>query len=445
MRVALITLGCPKNLVDAELMLGLLHAAGHELVGEIEGADVAVVNTCAFISSAIEESSEVIDECVGLKRRGLLSRIVVAGCLPERFRESTFASFPDVDAVVGCCARVRLASVLERVARGDRVTLLDRAPEEESAGAPRILATPPHLAYVKISEGCDNHCAYCTIPSIRGPLRSRRREEIRDEVRRLVEGGVREISLIAQDTTAYGTDIASRSGLVELLEDLSATGVPWIRLLYAHPAHVSDELLRAMAGLPNVVPYLDVPVQHVCDRILAEMGRGQTGAAVVRLLERVRATIPGVTVRSSVMVGFPGETEKEFAELLGFARSGMVDYLGVFEFSPERGTRAAELPGLVPEDVASRRAGLLVSAMEEMAAARGRGALGTTPVVLVDDETGGRTAGQAWEIDGRVLWTAGGRPGPRPGSFRPVRIVGASGFDLVAEPLPDPGDPGETA
>jgi ribosomal protein S12 methylthiotransferase len=439
MRIALITLGCPKNLVDAEVMLGLLDEAGHTLVDDPRGADLAVVNTCSFISSAVEESKTVVEECVALKRDGLLGGVLVAGCLPQRYGDDTFDVLPGVDGVVGCSAFDRIVEAAEALAAARRIAIVEEPVRVYDHLTPRVLATPSHLAYVKISEGCDNRCHYCTIPSIRGTLRSRDADSIVEEARALLDVGVRELNLIAQDTTAYGTDIASHSLLPSLIARLSGLGVPWIRLLYTHPARVTDELLSTMATEAGIVPYLDVPIQHVSDGLLAAMGRGIDGAGIRSLLERARGGVPGLTVRSSVMVGFPGEGEEEFEELLSFVEEGHIDHLGVFEFSPEPGTPAAGMRPEVPREVASARAKLLVETMEELAAARGRRLLGTSATVLVDvagEEARGRTAGQAWEMDGHV--TIEGPPAAllNPGEFAEVTFTGASGFDLVARALP---------
>jgi ribosomal protein S12 methylthiotransferase len=437
MKVALITLGCPKNLVDAEVMLGLLDRAGHSLVGDPAGADVVIVNTCAFIASAVSEARETVGRCLDLKRRGLVHRVVVAGCLPQRYGARTAELLDGVDGVVGCSCFLEIADVIAEAAAGRAPVRVSEHRALYDHESPRVLGTPRHLAYVKIAEGCDNRCAYCTVPSLRGPLRSRRPDSIVAETEALLELGVSEVNLIAQDTTAYGTDLASRVRLPELLERLSRTGAPWIRVLYAHPAHVTDELLGAMGGLRGVVPYLDLPIQHVSDRILGSMGRGTDGESVRSVIERLRRAVPGVTVRSSVMVGYPGETEEEFRELLSFVAEGSVDALGVFEFSPEPGTRAAALGPRVGRRRTAERARAIMEAMAGAAAARGAAAVGRVETVLVDEDgpsAVGRTAGQAWEIDGRFL-LEGGAGAAGPGSFLRARVTAASGYDLVGVAL----------
>jgi ribosomal protein S12 methylthiotransferase len=435
MKIALITLGCPKNLVDAEVMMGLLCDSGHELVGDLDEADVAIVNTCSFIASAFDESKAVIERCMELRVSGTLSAVVVAGCLPQRYGEATLEIFPHVDGVVGCSAFHEMPEILSLVELGERPLRVREPVFLYDHLSPRILGTPAHLAYIKIAEGCDNRCAYCTIPSIRGAQRSREPQSILEEARDLADLGVRELNLIAQDTTAYGTDIASSIGLPELLSSLGSCGAPWVRVLYTHPEHVTDELLGVMREEPCVVPYIDVPVQHVSGRILRSMGRAGAGQDVREILERIREGIPGVTIRSSVMVGFPGETDSDFEELVGFVRAGYVDYLGIFEFSPEPGTPAAGFRDQVDAAAAGIRARQLVKEMRSLASARGADAIGTDVVVLVDTPSSGRTSGQAWELDGGVLFEQQERCLMAPGDFWAARVTGTRGFDLVASPL----------
>ncbi|MFH1502505.1 MAG: 30S ribosomal protein S12 methylthiotransferase RimO [Candidatus Eisenbacteria bacterium] len=436
MKVALITLGCPKNLVDAEVMMGLLDEEGHELTGEVLDADVAVVNTCSFIAAAVEESRGVIEDCLTLKRQGTLGAVVVAGCLPQRYGEDTLRMFPDVDAVVGCSAFEEIAGALATLSRPGADVIVREPSSIYDHRSPRILGTPSHLAYVKIAEGCDNRCAYCTIPRIRGPLRSRDPDSVLAEAGELASMGVVELNVIAQDTTAYGTDIAPTTSLVELLRRLARVGVPWLRLLYTHPAHVTDELLSVLSDEVTLVPYLDVPIQHIADGVLHAMGRLSDGAQIRALLERARATVPGLTIRSSVMLGFPGETEADFEELLEFVLAGYVDHLGVFEFSPEPGTRAADLPGQIDREATSRRATAVHSAALRLSRARGERLLGSELEVLCDAPGAGRTAGQAWEMDGVVRWDPRALCAPPPGAFARVLVTSADGFDLEAVPLP---------
>lgn len=434
MKVAFITLGCPKNLVDAEVMLALVDGAGHTLVPDVEGADVAVVNTCSFIAAALEESAAVVEGCLALKQSGALRAVVVAGCMPERLGPGLGRLGSRVDAVVGCSALDRLPEALDAVREGRPFAALAEKAFLYDHRTPRIMGTPSHLAYVKIAEGCDNRCAYCTIPSIRGPLHSRPADSIVAEVEDLARSGVLEVNLIAEDTAAYGTDLASSEGLPALLRRLGSTGVPWIRLLYAHPVHVTEELLSVIAGEERVVAYIDVPIQHVSDRILRAMRRRINGRGVRSILRRIREVVPGASIRSTAMVGFPGETEQEFEELLALVAGGAIDYLGIFEFSPEAGTPAYDLAGRVPREVASERARVLTQTMEQLSAANARRRVGELTTVLVDSERSARTAGQAWESDGAVIWDDGAGSRPAPGAFVRARITGGTGFDLSAVP-----------
>jgi len=432
MRIAFITLGCPKNLVDSEIMLGALEDAGHSFVAEPAQADVAVVNTCAFIAAATEESRGVIEQLIELKRSGGLRYVVVAGCLPQRYGGTTLDVFPDVDAVVGCHSPEDIADVVEAIRPGHPVYRVTTTAGGGAHVQRRILGTPSHLAYLRISEGCDNRCTYCTIPSIRGPLRSRDPEVIVAEARDLAALGVREINIIAQDTAAYGTDIASSVRLPELLDMLSEVGVPWLRVLYAHPAHVTDELVATIAGNDRVVRYLDLPIQHISDTILRAMGRRVTSARIESLLRSLRAAVPGITIRSTVIVGFPGEGEREFEELISFLGLGLIDYVGVFEFSPEEGTPAERLGPQVSRRIGTERAERVIEVMRGLARARGERMAGRTAAVLVDEEGDpayGRLEGQAWELDGRVRIRSDGLPA---GEFARVTIDGIDGFDLLA-------------
>lgn len=451
MRIALITLGCAKNLVDAEVMLGLLDAAGHELVGDPSGADVVIINTCAFIASAVDESARVIEDCIELKRAGAVACVVVAGCLPQRYGRGIFDSLPGVDAVVGCSACERIAELVERAAGEEAVYDVSTPRFLYDHATPRILGTPDHLAYVKIAEGCNNHCSYCLIPSLRGALRSRDADSIVSEVEALLELGVVEINLIAQDTTAYGMDIATGHDTAELLKRVAATGAPWIRLLYTHPAHITDELLDTIGTHGNILSYLDVPIQHVSDTVLSAMRRRSDGGTVRSVLARIRDRLPGATIRSTVMVGFPGESERDFEELLEFVRSGAIDHLGVFEFSPEEGTDAASMLEQVPADVARERAERVMAAAEVLAEARAQALAGREETVIVDaagdseGETLARTGGQAWETDGRTIVTGRVPEGAVRGSLLRALVTGGRGFDLSAKWSGTRPPDGETA
>ncbi len=412
--------------------MGLLDQAGHELTGEPAGADVAIVNTCSFIAAAVAESRSIVDDCLGLRRAGRLGAVIVAGCLPQRYGDATLEMFPDVDGVVACSSFDEIAAAVEAVEAGERPVLITEPSAIYDHRSPRILGTPSHIAYLKIAEGCDNRCSYCTIPSIRGRLRSRSAESIISEATELVDSGVVELNLIAQDTTAYGTDIASGTALADLLLRIDDVGAPWVRLLYTHPAHVTEDLLHVMREASSVVPYLDIPVQHVADSVLRAMGRGVDGARIRSLIERARELLPGLAVRSSVMLGFPGETEDDFRELLGFVAEGHFDHLGIFEFSPEPGTEAVMMEDQVPADVVTERARAVHEAATRVAAKRGSALAGSLVRVLVDGPGEGRVATQAWEMDGRVLWDEAPGQAPAPGTFVEACVEEWRDFDLHA-------------
>ncbi|MBD3367843.1 MAG: 30S ribosomal protein S12 methylthiotransferase RimO [Candidatus Eisenbacteria bacterium] len=434
MRIALITLGCPKNLIDAEHMLGALHDAGHDLVGDPASSDVVIVNTCSFIASAVDESSRAVRDVLALREEGWRGRVLVAGCLPERYGRRTFQMFPGVDAVVGCLSVARILDAVEGAAAGDRPLHVGTRGRSVDGRFPRILGTPGHLAYIRISEGCDNRCAYCVIPSIRGPLVSHPARAIIHEARELHRAGVRELIPVAQDTTAYGMDIAPSVSLAGLLAELDDVGIPWIRLLYAHPARITDDLLETLGRGRHLARYLDVPIQHVSDAILAPMNRKTDGRAVRGLADRIRRVVPDMTLRTSVIVGFPGEGPTEFEELRRFLAAGPFDHLGVFEYSPEEGSPAFRLGEGASREETRERAGILLEEARERTERRHGELVGSTVEVLIDEPgpaAVGRTEGLAWELDGvvRIDDPAGAL---RPGAFATVEVTGASGFDLEA-------------
>jgi ribosomal protein S12 methylthiotransferase len=441
--VGMVSLGCPKNLVDGEVMLGYLQAAGYRVTTDADAADILIVNTCAFIREAKEESVDAILEMAARKREGRCRALVVAGCLPQRYRGELFPLLPEVDAFVGTGEYPGIADVCAELLRGT-----DRRDWAQSGSVlhhdlmPRLRSTPPHFAYVKISEGCDHQCTFCAIPGIRGRHASRPAASVVAEVRRLAAEGVREVSLVAQDSTAYGRDRGEREGLAGLLQALAAVeGIEWIRLHYAYPASVTPGLIRAMAEEPKVCRYLDIPLQHLDDAVLRAMGRGGTGDGIRRLLGRFRQAIPDLTIRTSFIVGFPGETEARFETLLRGVEALQFDRVGVFAYSPEEGTGAEGLGGQVPRRAALARRRRLMAVAERVAQARGRRLVGTMQRILVDGPSAesplvmqGRTAAHAYEVDG-VVFLSGGPA--RPGTFVQGRIVAARGHDLVAEVLED--------
>jgi len=418
-----------------------MQAAGYRITPHADAADILIVNTCAFIREAKEESIAAILEMAGRKREGRCRALVVAGCLPQRYRGELLPLLPEVDAFVGTGEFPRIAEICGQVLRGP-----GRRDWAQSGTVlyhdlmPRLRSTPPHFAYVKISEGCDHVCAFCAIPAIRGRHVSRPAASIVAEVRRLAAEGVREIALVAQDSTAYGRDRREPDGLAHLLPALAAVdGIEWIRVHYAYPTSVTPGLIRAMAEEPKLCRYLDLPLQHLDAAMLRAMARGGSLDGVRRLLGRFRDVLPDLTIRTNFIVGFPGETEAHFETLLKGVEELAFDRVGVFVYSPEEGTGAEGLPGRVPRRVALARRRRLMRAAERVAEARGRRLLGSPQRILVDGPSPesplvmqGRTAGHAYEVDGVVFLSGGPAP---PGTFVRGRVTAARGHDLVAEVL----------
>lgn len=436
-RVALVTLGCPKNLVDSETMLGLLGRAGYGTTGDLEAADVAVVNTCSFIEPAREESVEAILEVASHKGRGRLRGLVVAGCLAQRYGAELVREIPEVDAVIGTGELGRIVQVVDDLVAGRPGGVHVGHP-----GAPvtdfaaRVLATPSHYAYLKISEGCDHRCAFCIIPALRGPLRSRPVEVVLEEARRLAGAGVRELNLISQDTTGYGSDLpGGRRELIRLLAGLDAIdGLAWIRLLYTHPALWRPDLMDAVQDLEHVIPYVDMPIQHVSDRMLRRMNRGLSGRRQREVLAELRRRIPGLAVRTTVIVGHPGEGEDDIEELIAFLREYRFERLGAFAYSREEGTPAGSAPDQLPAAVVKDRLARVEAEARRGALGLHAARIGTRIPVMVDGTSArGRTpARSAWdapEIDGRV-WIDE-EVGP-PGRVIMVEVTGAGARDLTA-------------
>ncbi len=435
-KVHLISLGCPKNLADSELMLGALAAAGYELTLDPGEAQVVVVNTCAFIEAARKESIDAIIEAADFKRNGSATRLVVAGCLAQRYGGRLRELLPEVDVFVGTANFLDLPDLLRATTPAESVPapyagaghLLARA------GAPRVRLGDFFSAYLKISEGCNHQCAFCIIPKIRGTHESRPISEILAEAQALAAGGVRELNLIAQDLTAYGRDLDPPATLAELLRALSVVdGIRWIRLLYCYPNFVTDELLDAVAELPNVVKYIDMPLQHADDAMLRAMRRERSAASLVRLIDRVRGRIPGVALRTSFIVGFPGETDAAFQSLLRFVRGEQFDRVGVFTYSREENTAANDMAGQVPERVKRQRRAQLMELQSVISAERNRGLVGREMEVLVEGmvpgrphKLRGRLATQAPEIDGAVFLSGDAEAG----DFVSARIDRALTYDL---------------
>jgi ribosomal protein S12 methylthiotransferase len=451
MKVGVVSLGCAKNLVDSEVILGYLGRGGFEIVGDLLDAEIVVVNTCAFLTEAEDEAFEVIEELVDLKRRGRLSLVLVTGCLLARRGMRLAERLPDVDAFLFACDIPRVATVVKRLMSGADAGGATASREVSPAWylydhrSPRVRATPLHWAYIKVSEGCDNGCSYCLIPSIKGGLRSRDIGSVVKEAAALAAEGVKEINVISQDTTAFGTDVREEGLLVELLNRLSdIEGIEWIRLLYGHPARCGEELVRCIAAQPKICDYVDFPLQHINDRILDSMNRKITKRQVCDTLAMVRELIPGVTVRTTFIVGYPGETEDDFEELLQFVKEQEFYHVGAFMYSREEGTVAAVLPRQVSHELKRARFHRLMTAQREVVEKLQERKLGGMVELIIDEELEegsfglkGRTRAEAPEVDGDVYIVDDIAP---VGEIVQVRIVGMTDYDLVAaSPGIDPG------
>jgi len=431
LRVALASLGCSKNLVDSEILLAHLVQEGFLITAEASSADILIVNTCGFIPPAREESKSAVREFAAIKRQDPRKKLLVFGCMVERFSEELKRHFPEIDSLMGVLSPERLRR-LSAFLKGERPARGSHPPD----WLLRLRLTPPHYSYLRIAEGCDNRCTYCLIPSMRGPFRSRRLEEIIEEANLLAKSGVVELNIIAQDTTNYGGDLPGRPTLVSLLERLEKiTAFRWIRLLYAHPANFSRELVDYLSSSRRLLPYLDLPLQHISDRILKAMGRRISRTEIEALIDSLRSRVPGLVLRTTFIVGFPGETEKEFRELLDFARKVGFERLGCFMFSPEKGTPAARMRHQVPLPVRRQRLDRLMRLQQEIAFERNRRLLGRQIQVLVDRRAGngafsGRTYADAPEVDPQVRLSGKGLV---PGRFVFARVKATAGYDLVAE------------
>ncbi len=436
--VCLVSLGCPKNLVDSEKMLASLAQAGCVVGAPMDDADVVVINTCGFLAASREEAHEVIAEAIEAKRNGRTRRVVVAGCLPSRDGQAVRELAPDIDALLGVHDRDRL---VEAVLGSDALTALSAAPPHCHSDAGRFRLTPPHTAFLRIAEGCSQKCSFCTIPAIRGPMRSKPLDVVLDEARELIASGARELNVIAQDTTAWGADLPGRDRLPALLRHLDdLDGLAWLRLLYTYPKRFDAELIDTLQAATHVLPYVDLPLQHISTSVLGRMQRGVTREDCEQLVESLVDRVDGVAIRTSFIVGFPGETDAEFDELLEFVSEGLLDHVGVFEYSPEPGTPAAELPEPVPAEIKRARAEAVMQTQQDIVFARNAElAAHRQPLeVLVDgmDEDGqafGRYYGQAPEIDSVCLLNESAPAG----SFVDAVVADWQGYDLIVEPADD--------
>jgi ribosomal protein S12 methylthiotransferase len=440
--VGFLALGCPKNMVDSERMLAEIAQAGFAVTAETENTDVVVINTCGFIAPAKAEAIEAIGKAVDCKRRGSVKKVIVAGCLAQRLGNLLFEQAEGIDVIVGLRQRDQIARIIARTLRPKAPSAyLDSRRKSNDAACDdrtRLLIGSRHWAYLRISEGCDHRCSFCTVPAIRGSFRSKPEEVVLAEAAELASAGVVELNIIAQDTTYYGRDLKLTDGLAALLNKLEQLeGSKWIRLMYAYPTGISDRLIDTIAAAEKIVPYIDMPIQHINNKVLRAMRRPDTKERICALIERLRAAVPDIALRTTLIVGFPGETGREFAELLEFVEWARFDALGCFKFYPESGTAAAEMPAQIPEEVKDERVEELMLSQQKIVFAKNEQRVGTDLTCLVDtigaDGTAqGRCYGQAPEIDSVCIiknCAAG------PGRFINTKVTGTNDYDLLVEQI----------
>jgi ribosomal protein S12 methylthiotransferase len=443
MRIGIKSLGCPKNFVDTEVICGKLREKGYQISEKIDNSDIAIINTCSFIRDAVEESIEEILSLVKLKKEGKIKHIIVTGCLPQRYKDDNFyQELPEVDAFLGVGDLLVVDNVIKRVLQGEQIYKVSSEPKFlYNHNTPRTILTPQHYAYIKISEGCQNNCSYCLIPKIRGNHRSRRMEDIIEEVKLISKKqNLSEIILIGQDTTLYGIDLYGEYRLAELLKKLSLleiNNLKWIRLLYTHPTHYNDELIEVIASYPKICAYLDLPLQHISDKILKRMNRPVEKNYVISLINKLRDRIPNLSLRTTFMVGFPGETDQNFEELLNFVKEFRFERLGAFVFSREEGTPAYDFPQQIPRRIKKERLKELMLTQQSISEEINSSYIGKVIEVLIDEiKSGkakiaiGRTKGDAPEIDGKVVVRT---DKAQVGKFVKVKVTKASEYDLVGE------------
>jgi ribosomal protein S12 methylthiotransferase len=464
-KVGFVSLGCPKNLVDSEVMMGILARSGYEITPRAGDADVLVVNTCSFIAPAQQESVQSILEMAEYKKFGRAQKLIVAGCMVERYRDEIREQIPEVDAVIGTGEIEKILEACEGDLRSSSAASAQLPTYLYHDLTPRILATPRHTAYIKINEGCDHPCTFCVIPQLRGKFRSRRFESVVREAENLAAAGVREISLIGQDTTFYGEDLGLRDGLAVLLERLAQVeDLNWVRFLYCYPNRITPRLLDTIAAHPRLAKYLDVPLQHASRSVLARMKRGSNGDAFLKMLEKARKAIPGVSIRTSFIVGFPGETEKDFRELCDFVRAAEFDWMGVFSYSDEDTSQSFALDKKVNEKTIARRRDTLMSIQKKISARNLKKRIGQRLQVMLEGPSKdtdlvweARLQGMAPDIDGKVYITEfegvnDAADLPAPGTLATIEITEAKDYDLIgrvtdfaAPPLSSPIPPQATS
>ena len=434
-KVGFISLGCSKNLVDTEVMLRKLHDAGFEITPDETEAEIIIINTCGFIESAKQEAIDNILDAAKLKEWGKCRHIIAAGCLVERYREEVMEELPEIDALVGVGSLEDITEACRAVLRGEKYTSF-KDKNTSTLGGDRILTGPEHSAYLKIAEGCDNKCTYCAIPIIRGKFRSRTIEDIVSEARDLEALGVRELNLIAQDTTRYGLDIYGEYSLARLVREIcKATDIPWIRLLYCYPDKITDELICELRDNPRLVKYMDIPIQHISDKILARMNRHGGKELIRDVVNKLRREVPGIILRTTAMVGFPGESEEDFTELCEYIKEAKFDRFGAFTYSEEEGTAAVELNGKVPEQTKQDRYDILMQTRLTVTEDKNQEKIGKTYEVIcegfdtVAEVYYGRSYADAPDVDGRVYFTS--KKKISVGEFISVKITEALDYDLV--------------
>ncbi len=436
MRIGMVSLGCPKNQTDAEIMLGILASSGHEIVAEPENAEVIVVNTCGFIESAKEESIETVLEMAEYKKLGTCKLLIMTGCLAERYHDEIKEELPEVDAVLGAGDYDKICEAIETAKKGEYLCLFGHQSDDAPEGLPRILTTPSYTAYLKIADGCDNNCTYCAIPMIRGRFQSRKIENIVAEAKELARQGVRELIIIAQDTTRYGLDLYGEPSLDKLLLELSEIEeIKWIRVHYFYAEAVTDSLIEAMAKAPKICHYIDMPIQHINNEILRRMARRTSREEITEKIEKMRVKMPDVSIRTTIITGFPGETEEQFSELYDFVKKTEFDRMGVFAYSQEEGTPAANFEGQLPDEVKNARRDKLMELQQGISYKKNQFKIGKTLTVLCEgyDEDNfmyyGRSYADSIEVDGTVYFAA--EDEVEIGSFVEVEILDADEYDLT--------------
>lgn len=445
MKIGVVSLGCPKNLVDSETMLGLIHEENYEITNDPSEAEIIIVNTCGFIESAKEESIDTILQMAEYKKSGSCKYIIVTGCLSQRYAEELFSELPEADAIAGVEVYDEIGSIIKRVMNGERFIMLERSKPDviytsKETFLPRILTTPSYTAYLKIAEGCDNCCSYCAIPKIRGPYRSKPMEQVLKEAKALADNGVKELIVVAQDTTRYGEDLpGGKLLLADLLKELNKIeSLKWIRVMYCYPNNFTDELIETFASLDKVCKYVDLPLQHASNRLLASMNRYDTREEVETLLAKLRKRIPGIVIRTTFIVGFPGETDADFEKLKEFVEQQRFENAGVFAYSQEEGTVAGAMPNQIPDEIKQERYHELMALQAQISEEIHKDTEGQTLEVLVEgiEEDGsglhyGRSYREAPDIDGLVFIE---NPGDiKPGCFVKVNILQGFTYESVGE------------